>query len=503
MLCLRWIGSCFALITLFSACQSSRPRSEATANPTNQLYTVEQLQGDFQLMRRALEEAHPGLYRYHPRDSVARWFDQAYARLNRPMTEIEFRRTIEPAIDRIGCGHTDLYSSKAYAQYRKKNPLRAFPVDVAVLNNRLYVRENRSTDSSIRRGAEIVAINDRPAEAVLQQLYQYISSDGYNQTFKPYVLNASNFGSYYALVLGADSTAQRLTFRDSTGQSRTLAFRTRPDMAKLRPDSVDKRVIPASRPHKRPKPEKKPDELRQLTFSDQDSTVAILKVATFTGSGQRAFFRQAFAQIAARKGIANLILDLRGNLGGNSATCIRLVAHIVEKPFQAYTQVDAPVRQVSFNRYLGWKFWRFWLRNFFTHRTPEGTYRRSGVTRTIKPIRRHGFRGRVFVLTNGGTFSAASICAALLRHNAGNRVTVVGRETGGGEYGCNAFTSPYLRLPRTGVQLRLPLYKIVLNIPGTDQGRGVIPDVPVTYTLQAMLSGQDLDTEKVYELVKE
>lgn len=499
---LRWAGLYFAFLTLLSACQSSRPRTDALVNATNRVYTVAQLQRDFQLMRRAMEEAHPGLYRYHPRDSVSRWFDQAYARLNRPMTEIEFRRAIEPAVDRIGCGHTDLYASKAFTQYRKKHPLRAFPVDLAVLNNRLYVRENRSTDSTIRRGAEITAINERPAEVLLSQFYQYISSDGYNQTFKPYVLNTGSFGSYYALVFGADSTAQRFTFRDSTGRSRTLAFHTRPDKIKPRLDSVDKQAIPASKPRKRPKPEKTPEELRQLTFSDQDSSVAILRVNTFTGAGQRAFFRQVFAEIAARKGISHLIVDLRGNLGGNSATSTRLVSHIVDKPFQAYTQVDAPVRQVSFNRYLGWKFWRFWLRTFFTHRTPEGTYRRSGVTGTIKPIWRNGFRGHVFVLTNGGTFSAAAICASLLRHNAADRVTIVGRETGGGEYGCNAFTSPYLRLPETGVQLRLPLYKIALAIPGQDQGRGLIPDVPVAYTVSAMLNGQDLDTEKVYELVK-
>lgn len=500
------IKSQYRLLTFFFFLVSGQLAGQSIlSSPLAKVYSVAQLRSDFQLMRRAMEEAHPGLYRYHPRDSVSRWFDATEARLSRPMTELQFRRVVEPTIDRIGCGHTDLYGSKAYVKYRKEHPLRPFPVDVFVLDDKLYVRENRSTDTTVRRGSELLAINGRPAGTLLKQFYKYISSDGYNQTFKPYVLNTGLFSSYYMLAIGLDSTAQQLTLRDSTGAVRTLTFRTRPDKIKASADSVEKRVIPASKPRK-PKP-RKPDPkedaaVRTLTFSDRDSTVAVLKVGSFTGGGQRSFFRQSFKAIAKRKTVTNLVVDVRGNLGGNSGTSAKLVSYLVDKPFQAYTQVDANVRQVSFNRHLGWKFWRFWIRNFFTHRTPEGTFRRTGVTKLIKPTTRNSFGGKVFVLTNGGTFSAASIFTSLVKHNAADRVTVVGRETGGGEYGCNAFTSPYMTLPETGVQLRLPLYKIVLAIPGTDKGHGVMPDVPVPYTASAILSAQDLDIEKVYELLE-
>lgn len=496
------IGLLVALSGLLAGCFNSRPQPVFPFTPLTQTYSVAQLQADFRLMRRALEEAHPGLYRYHPRDSVSRWFDGAFAQLNKPMTELQFRRVIEPVVDRIGCGHTDLYASKPFTAYRKKHPLRPFPVDVAVLNDRLYVRENRSADSTIQRGSEILAIDGQPAKTLLNKFYQYISSDGYNQTFKAYVLNTGSFGSYYALVCGLDSTARRLTIRDTTGTTRTLTFRPRPDKVP-RLDSLDKRNVPASRPRKKPKPDKAPDEQRQFFISTRDSSVAIMKVSSFSGFGQRLFFRQSFEAIAANKPINTLVIDLRGNLGGNSATSVRLASYLIDKPFQAYTQVDAPVRNISFNRYLGWKFWRFWIRNFFTHRTPEGTYRRTGTTNLINPIRRNAFRGRVFLLINGGTFSAASIFASLVRQNSADRVTVIGRETGGGAYGCNAFTSPYMTLPETGVQLRLPLYKIVLAIPGQDQGHGVMPDVPVAYNVPAVLSGQDLDLDKVYELLRQ
>lgn len=417
------------------------------------------------------------------------------------MTELQFRRAIEPAIDHIGCGHTDLYASKAFTRFRKRNPLKPFPVDAIVLNNHLYVRENRSTDTTVRRGNEIVKINGRSAQAVLERIYSYISSDGYNQTFKPFVINTGSFGSYYTLAFGADSVVHELTLRDTTGAMKTLSFRTRPDHIKPRLDSLDKRTIPAGKPKRKPATEIRPDELRSLTFSDRDTTTAILTISSFSGGGQRGFFKESFQKLATQKRIKNLIVDVRGNLGGSSGASLNLVSYLVGKPFQAYTQVDAPVRQVSFNEYLGWKFWRFFLRNFFTHRTAEGTFRRTGETGIIKPVRRNGFKGRMFLLINGGTFSAASIFASLTKHNAPTRVTVVGRETGGGEFGCNAFTSPYMSLPETGVQLRLPLYKIVLAISGQDMGHGLIPDVPVAYTLPAVMAGRDLDVEAVYNLL--
>ena len=457
-------------------------------------------------MRRAIEEAHPGLYRYHSRDSVSRWFDAAEARLTHPMTELQFRRAVEPAVDRIGCGHTDLYGSKAYVKYRKKHPQRPFPVDAFVVANKLYINKIAGVDTTHLRGSELLTINGRPTGTLLSQLYQYISSDGYNQTFKPFVLNNGMLHAYYALAIGPDSTTQQFTLRDSTGKIQSLTFLSLPQAKPIKTniDSVAKEVIPASRPRK-PKPhlpEAKEEELRTLTFPVRDSSVAVLKVKSFSGGGQRAFFRRSFRAIARHKTVENLVVDVRGNLGGNSTTSIRLASYLIDKPFRAYSQVDAPVRQVSFNRYLGWKFMRFWIRNFFTYKTPEGTFRRKGVTGLTKPMAKNGFRGQVFVLTNGGTFSAASIFASLVKHNAA-RVTVVGRETGGGAYGCNAFTSPYMTLPETGVQLRLPLYKIVLAIPGTDQGRGVIPDVPVAYTASDILNARDLDIEKVYELVRE
>ncbi|WP_161888531.1 hypothetical protein [Pontibacter russatus] len=73
-----------------------------------EVFTPEQLREDFSLFRRALEEAHPGLYRYTPKEVFDAEFDSTFAALNKPMTEQEFYASLKPLVTFIRCGHTKL-----------------------------------------------------------------------------------------------------------------------------------------------------------------------------------------------------------------------------------------------------------------------------------------------------------------------------------------------------------------------------------------------------------
>jgi C-terminal processing protease CtpA/Prc len=464
-------------------------------SPLKKVYTTDQLRRDFGLMRRALEEAHPGLYRYQPRDSVNRTFEAVAQQLNRAMTESEFQRVIHPVITQIGCGHTSLEYSKAVEKYRNKHKIKPLPISpFLTADNRLFVWRNQSTDSLARPGSEITHLNGQTVRAIQEQIYQRVSSDGYNETFKRLVLNL-RFDKFFRYVTSYEGDSLAVTLRDSLGNTRQLLLRPKPTK-KTKVDSLTKPQLSA-KPKKAEKPIK-----RTLTFSDKDSTVAVLTLNTFSGGGQYRFFRRSFRALAAQQRAKTLILDLRANGGGSSDACTNLLRYLIDQPFQAYREGDAPVRQVSFNRHLTEKFDRFIGRHFFTVKTPTGTYRRRGVGKVYAPIEKTGFHGRILVLTSGNTFSAAAIVSSLLLTNERDRTTFVGRETGGGQYGCNGFVMPFLRLPETGVRLRFPLYKISLPVTGIDNGRGVMPDFPISPTIQDVLASKDVDMAKALELAK-
>src|SRR5262245_35222732 len=70
--------------------------------------TTAEAQADFDLMRKALEEAHSGLYRFSTKAEMDRAFDAQRAKLNRPLTKSEFLVVVAETLARIKCGHTGM-----------------------------------------------------------------------------------------------------------------------------------------------------------------------------------------------------------------------------------------------------------------------------------------------------------------------------------------------------------------------------------------------------------
>src|SRR5262245_545743 len=72
-----------------------------------------QLQGDFDVLRRAVEEAHGGLHRFAPKADLDRVFSSTRASLNRPMTKLAFAATLSETLAAIRDGHMRLEYDEA------------------------------------------------------------------------------------------------------------------------------------------------------------------------------------------------------------------------------------------------------------------------------------------------------------------------------------------------------------------------------------------------------
>ena len=69
------------------------------------VYTPAELQQDFAIMKSALQEAHPGLYRYNSKEKINQLFSAMQQKLNKGMTELEFYRLATPLLADINDGH--------------------------------------------------------------------------------------------------------------------------------------------------------------------------------------------------------------------------------------------------------------------------------------------------------------------------------------------------------------------------------------------------------------
>jgi hypothetical protein len=70
------------------------------------------MQADFTYLRQALEETHPGLYRYVPKADMTRKMDSLYARLDQPLPYWSYYAMLSSLIGEIRCAHTLWYPPK-------------------------------------------------------------------------------------------------------------------------------------------------------------------------------------------------------------------------------------------------------------------------------------------------------------------------------------------------------------------------------------------------------
>ena len=111
------------------------------------------------------------------------------------------------------------------------------------------------------------------------------------------------------------------------------------------------------------------------------------------------------------------------------------------------------------------------------------------------------FKGDVYVLINGGSFSASGETTSLMHFY--KRAFFIGEECGAGYYGNTSGIMPTLTLPHTGLRIRIPMIRYVMAVSGYKYpDRGIIPDYPFSRSIEDLLSGKDTELEFVLEIIE-
>jgi C-terminal processing protease CtpA/Prc len=452
--------------------------SSATSNLTSA-----EAQADFDLMRKALEEAHTGLYRFTTKAEMDKAFDAQRAKLNRSMTKVEFQMVIAEALARIKCGHTGLTPDDE-TRAAVENA-RMFPLRMLMEGRRLMVLSNDTPDDqTIRPGMEIVEINGRKPGDILNRILPAMPTDGDIETGKRARIQR-NFGRYYWLLV--EQTGEFMVkARDAAGKTVSAKLPGVKDADRAK----NQNPLNAESQANIAKLEWSRENLSLRFLKDPD--VAQIRIRGFGGRDYPQWMENTFKTLR-EKGTKVLILDLRGNGGGADMYGAMLVSYLTDKSFRYFDHINVKTISPSFKEHSDWRAEREGQLRQDMAPNPAGGYLvtaklHPGVAE--QPPGKYPFMGKVFVLIDGGTFSTAADFCAVTHHL--KRATFIGEETGGGYYGNNSGMQTVVTLPNSKTQIRVPMYEYWNAVPGYDgKRRGTRPDHLVETKAANLLRGVD------------
>jgi hypothetical protein len=494
----RWVYAAI-LLSFFCSCSASR----SSLSPTRR-YSKEQLTGDYDTYRKILEAHHPSLYWYTSKDSMDMYFDIGRTQLKDSMNEPEFRRLLAYVTAKINCGHTSIRPSKAWNRYSDTVRLgRMFPLSMKVWEEAMLVTQSLiRRDSIFRRGTPILSINGVPARRIVDSLFEFISTDGYNTTHKFQVLsNRGAFGPLYTTVFGS-STYYDVEYLDSLGiarKSKVPSYLPPRDTSRVfnRPRQ---QPVTVPQPSKRDRRRQRQDDVRQLRIDTVNRTAMMYLGSFGRGYGLKKFFRNSFRTLNEMQ-IGHLVIDVRGNGGGSVNNSTLITRYLASRRFKLSDSLYATRKKSPFQEHISDHFWNKLFIGFFTSRKKDGYYHFGYFERHhFRPKKRNHYSGKVYVLTGGNSFSATTLFSSVLRPQ--ENVIILGEETGGGAYGNSAWLIPEATLPVTGVRFRLPLFRLVIDKNMPRDGKGVQPEVFSGPTIENVRNGEDYKLDRALELIR-
>lgn len=465
----------------------------------NKKIPKEQLQKDFTIFRHMLEEGHPGLYWYTPKDSVDYFFDITYSRISDSMTEPAFKTLLSYMISKIKCGHTAARYSKKYSDYLDTVRMKQFPLSVKLWDDSAVIYANlHRKDSVLRKGTVLTSINGKPISFYRDSLFQFLSMDGNGIIHKYQTLsNLGSFSGWYRNVFGLNDRFT-IGYINRLGEEQRVAT---PLFDPKKDTSGKSELINFKKADRRERKRNALSETRDLKI-DTTASTAYLTLNTFMhGDRLSLFIKETFGKLH-KAHIKNLVIDVRSNGGGNVGISNLLTRFIIDHPYKLADSLYAINKKSSYGKYIGPYFWNRLSMNFITRKRSDGKYHFGYFERHyFRPKRANHFNGNVYVLIGGNSFSATALFADAMKGQ--KNVLLIGEETGGGAYGNTAWLIPFAELPNSGVRFTLPKFRMVVNKTFNKDGRGVMPDVFVRPTLESIRLDIDPKMEKVKELIRE
>lgn len=465
----------------------------ARAQPADTLLTGPALQADVDLLARAYETLHPGLYRYQTPGEWAARVATLRADVAGGMSQRAFYVRLAALTAAVRCGHSypNFVNQTDAVQARVLAAGRRLPFYFRWIRGEMVVTRDLS-GAGLAPGTRVLSVDGTPAAAILDRLLPLARADGGNDAKRREILSVGGgepyeaFDVYYPLVFALADTVRLDVQAPRGGPRRALRLATQ-TFADREAHRTTASPDPAS-----------PLGWTLRTLSDGTAVLTMPGWATYMVDWDwQAYLDQTFAHLIATDA-PRLVVDLRENEGGSDVGDA-LLGYLTREPL-TFPTGERYVRYRTLPADLQ-PYADTWDRSFddwSADIAPDATgdllrmtrWDEGSSSKTIVPAARQ-FTGRVAVLVGPVNSSATFGFAQDVR--ASGLARLVGQTTGGNQRGINGGAFYFFRLPASGLEVDLPLIGFFPS--GEAAGRvpdgGIEPDVPVALTADDLAAGTD------------
>ena len=503
----------FGTLFLFS-CQSTKKFNQQLAQPIG----VIELQKDVDYSYKKLKQLHPKLYWYISKEKLEYKFDSLKMSIQQPMTGLAFYKELSQVVKNVGQGHLSVspslpkYTKKETQAITKKGKSPFSQFDFEYIDNKLIIIKNRSRHN-IKTNTEVVSINSENPSDLISIYSKRIASDGFNTTFFNRYLGKF-IGTYFTFDKGKMQDSLQLLLKledkDSLFIVKRDTFGSKSNQEKLKL-SKKERKEKAKFNSKYGYNKDTKTFTREFKFLDNDSITAMMSIKGFSNGNSHDFYEDAFASLSVAK-TKNLIIDLRNNPGGRLYEISELYSYLVSKPFVFIDDYEV-VSKTSFlhlNYFKGSGYVTTFFKilgapifyplfYFKTKKVDNKVLLTNSFSKANQP-KPTNFKGKIYVLINGGSFSASSIISSNLKSS--QRAFFVGEETGGAYNGTVAAQMPLVQLPNSKVNLRIGLAVVSAAGKTNIEARGVFPDKEILPTIEDRKNNIDPELNWILEDIR-
>lgn len=389
--------SAFTHIRWVSANPLEEPSPEMLKLPASGLLTKQQASFDIDALVYTISQVHPDMFATCNQGKFLAEVARIKQQLPDSASKVDLYRLAAPLVAELGDGHTSLYFPLNDVFHRDTPRM---PLSVKASPD-FKIKANWCIDSIIPQGAEIISINGHSCKEMLEEMMKYVSGE---RDFYRLERACNDFTAFFQLLYAAPD--YEVAYRP-VGSKKVLT-------AKFQPISYDE--LKKQRPSKQTAPQKPAYSFYIL----KKEKTAVMDFRSFNDARRMKVFADSMFRTLRKENIANLIIDVRNNGGGNSTVGDTLLRYISPYPFEqmgkALVRVTPTTQRLLGNKNIqpGW---------YLFNPEAEGEL--------ISPLssEQGHYQGKVYLLTSHHTFSSASSFAwAFKQFGMG---TVVGEESGG------------------------------------------------------------------------